>query len=76
MPDMEQQYLDRLEVGDREKETVTYREYYEGDHSTQLTKRQMRYLQLKQGEEFRGNYCPIVVDALVFPSGNSRSCST
>ena len=41
-----------------------YREYYDGDHDTQLTERQRKYLQIKIGEEFNDNYCPIVVDAL------------
>lgn len=41
-----------------------YREYYDGDHDTQLTARMRRYLQIKMGEEFNANYCPIVVDAL------------
>lgn len=48
----------------REDRIVAYREYYEGEHDTQLTERQRRYLQLKIGEEFRANYCPIVVDTL------------
>ena len=43
---------------------VTYREMYDGDHDTQLTDRQRAYLELKTGEEFNSNYCPIVVDAL------------
>jgi len=50
---------------DREDRYRAYREYYDGDHDTQLTDRQRQYLQLKVGEEFNGNYCPIVVDALV-----------
>lgn len=41
-----------------------YREYYDGEHATQLTKRMRRFLQLKYGEEFCANFCPIVVDAL------------
>lgn len=42
----------------------TYREYYDGIHDTQLSDRQRAYLQLKTGQEFNDNYCPIVVDAL------------
>ena len=42
----------------------TYREYYDGVHSAQLTDRQRKYLQVKAGEEFRLNYCPVVVDSL------------
>lgn len=40
------------------------REYHEGVHSTQLTERQRQYLQLRTGQEFNDNYCPVVVDAL------------
>ena len=61
-------YLERLrETADQERENRyrAYREYYDGEHDTQLTDRQRQYLQLKVGEEFNGNYCPIVVDALV-----------
>ena len=49
---------------DQQHRYVAYREYYDGDHDTQLTKRQRRYLQLKIGEEFNCNLCGIVVDAL------------
>jgi hypothetical protein len=55
----------------------SYREYYDGDHDTQLTDRQRAYLEVKLDEEFNCNYCPIVVDALAerlsvvgFDSGN------
>ena len=61
-------YLERLrETADQEREGRyrAYREYYDGEHDTQLTDRQRQYLQLKVGEEFNGNYRPIVVDALV-----------
>lgn len=56
--------LIRNDTDKRENKYCAYREYYVGEHSTQLTDRQRRYLQLKVGEEFRANYCPIVVDAL------------
>jgi hypothetical protein len=40
------------------------RDYYNGVHLTQLTERQRKYLQIKTGQEFNDNYCPIVVDSL------------
>jgi hypothetical protein len=49
---------------DRESSYRVYREYYDGDHDTQLTERMRRYLQVKTSQDFRSNYCPIVVDAL------------
>lgn len=49
---------------DREASYRIYREYYDGDHDTQLTERMRRYLQVKTNADFRSNYCPIVVDAL------------
>ena len=52
------------EDSDRQSQYVVYREFYDGDHDTQLTSRQRAYLQIKMGEEFNSNYCPIVVDAL------------
>ena len=48
--------------GDRQDRYRAYREYYDGNHDTQLTERQRKYLQIKMGEEFNANYCPIVVD--------------
>jgi hypothetical protein len=41
-----------------------FREYYDGEHATQLTRRMAAFLQVKYGEEFNANFCPIVVDAL------------
>jgi hypothetical protein len=41
-----------------------YREYYDGVHDAQLTDRQRKFLELRANQEFRVNYCPIVVDAL------------
>jgi len=52
------------EDSDRQSQYVAYREFYDGDHDTQLTARQRAFLQIKTGEEFNSNYCPIVVDAL------------
>ena len=49
---------------EREEGYRVYREYYDGDHDTQLTERMRRYLQVKTNVDFRSNYCPIVVDAL------------
>lgn len=43
---------------------ANFRDYYDGDHETQLTDRMAAYLQVKSDEEFNANYCPIVVDAL------------
>jgi len=43
---------------------AAYRDYYDGDHDTQLTERMAKYLQVKRDQEFNANYCPIVVDAL------------
>lgn len=53
------------DTGDREDGYAAYREYYDGKHDTQLTTRQRQYLSIKTGEEFRSNYTPVVVDALV-----------
>lgn len=41
-----------------------HREYYDGKHATQLTERQRVYLEVKAGQEFCANYCPIPIDAL------------
>lgn len=41
-----------------------FREYYDGTHDTQLTDRQRQYLELRVGQEFNDNYCPIPVDSL------------
>ena len=59
-------FLDWLaaEDNDRQARYRAYREYYDGQHDTQLTERQRKYLQVKIGEEFNANFCPIVVNAL------------
>lgn len=49
---------------DREEGYRVAREYYDGDHDTQLTDRMRTFLQVKRSADFRSNYCPIVVDAL------------
>ena len=61
-----QAYLRHLENEEeaRQKNYTKYREYYDGIHDTMLTGRQKAFLQLKDGQEFNDNYCPIVVDAL------------
>ena len=70
MPEMrdyvKQTFLQHLYAIDteRQKRYKTYREYYDGDHATQLTKRQRRTLEVKGDERFRDNYCPLVVDAM------------
>lgn len=65
LPEADQTKLNTL-VGteDREEKYVAYREYYDGDHATQLTDRQRKYLQIKLGIEFNANYCPLVIDTL------------
>jgi len=53
------------DTGSREDGYEKFREYYDGEHQTQITKRQRQYLNLGPGADvFRSNYCPIVVDAV------------
>jgi hypothetical protein len=52
------------EEEDRQSNYKAYREYYEGIHKTQLTKRMRAYLSVATGATFDANYCPIVVDAM------------
>jgi hypothetical protein len=52
------------DASDRWDWRVKYREYFDGEHNTQLTERQRDYLSLAKGEDFRANYCKIVVNAL------------
>jgi len=49
---------------ERQRRYALYRDYYDGEQATKLTKRLRRVLQVKGDEEFRGNYCGIPVDAL------------
>jgi hypothetical protein len=61
--------LSYLEWLDSEEKTMQrkyrmFREYYEGNHSTQLTARQRAFLEIKADQEFNSNFCPIVVDAI------------
>ncbi len=65
LPEAKQSELNVLTgSGDQETKYTAYRDYYEGEHDTQLTKRQRKYLQIKLGIEFNANYCPLVVDTL------------
>ena len=59
-------FLDWLAKEDATKQSKyqEYRDYYEGNHRTQLTSRMRSFLQIGTDTEFNGNYCPIVVDAL------------
>lgn len=59
-------YLSWLESQeqDRAAKYAMFRSYYEGEHETQLTARQRKYLELRSEQDFSLNYCPIVVDAL------------
>lgn len=59
-------YLSWLANEDTERsgKVKEYRDYYEGNHKTQLTARMRAFLQIGTNSEFTGNYCPIVVDAL------------
>lgn len=64
--DVKRSFLQWLVVEDttRQDNIRQYREYYNGRHETQLTDRQRAYLELKAGQEFNGNYCPIPIDTL------------
>lgn len=59
-------YLTQLtsEELERQNAYLRYREYYSGVHDTMLTERIRKFLQVKDGQEFNYNLCPIVVDAL------------
>ena len=59
-------YLQWLESqeGERQQKYTMFRNYYEGEHETQLTARMRKYLELTTGQDFSLNYCPIVVDSL------------
>lgn len=57
------EYLAEEEAAKQQNYTQ-YREYYDGDHDTQLSPRMRQYLQIKNSQEFNANYCPIVVDAV------------
>lgn len=59
-------YLSWLETQESERAAkyAMFRDYYEGQHETQLTARMRKFLELKVGQEFSLNACPIVVDSL------------
>ncbi len=59
-------YLAWLEQQDTDRyaKYATFRAYYEGDHSTQLTARMRKFLELQADADFSLNFCPIVVDSL------------
>lgn len=48
----------------RRAEYALYRDYYDGEHSAQLTERLKKFLNIKSGLEFNLNLCPVVVDSL------------
>jgi len=48
----------------REERYRTFRDYYDGDHPTQLTDRQRRFLEVGTDVRFQTNLCPLVVDSL------------
>lgn len=57
------QWLENQEA-DRYAKYAQFRDYYEGEHATQLTARMRKFLELTSSQEFSLNYCPIVVDSL------------
>lgn len=59
-------YMEYLESQEDERYAgyQVFRDYYEGEHDTQLTARMRRFLELQTGQDFNLNLCPIVVDAL------------
>lgn len=59
-------YLRWLAAGEKERHELytTYRDYYGGDHPTQLSARQREYLQLKLGITFAKNFMRIPIDVL------------
>lgn len=48
----------------RQRKYAMFRDYYEGEHATQLTARIKAFLELTSDQDFSLNFCPIVVDAL------------
>lgn len=57
------QWLEAQESVRQDKYSV-FRDYYEGEHATQLTARLRKFLELRSDVEFNLNLCPLVVDAL------------
>ena len=64
--DVRRSFLEWLvqEQAAQQQKYATYRDYYDGEHATQLTARMRKFLHLSPGIDFRANYCGIVVDAL------------
>jgi SPP1 Gp6-like portal protein len=60
-------YLESLCIDDLDTQRLVleYRDYYDGDHETRLTDRQIAFLEDRAGSKFRLNQCPNVVEALV-----------
>lgn len=56
-------WLDSQESARQQKYTK-FRDYYEGDHATQLTARIKKFLNVDGSNEFNLNLCPVVVDSL------------
>lgn len=63
----EMAYLESLCNDDLDEQALVceYRDYYDGDHRTELTERQQAFLDSVAGQKFRLNQCPNVVEALV-----------
>lgn len=59
-------FLRWLASGDARKESLirTYRDYYDGEHATQLTARMRAFLSIAANIEFNLNFMPIPVDVL------------
>jgi len=63
---IQRSYLEWLESQEGELFSgyVEKRDYYSGDHQTQLTKRMRKFLELRADQDFQINVCGLVVDAL------------
>ena len=59
-------YLRWLDAQNNEDYTLlrTYRDYYNGEHNVQLTKRLRAFLQVKPGTRFNLNFCKIPVSVM------------
>lgn len=60
-------YLEWIEAEEntRQQKYTMFREYYEGEHQSQLTARQKKFLELNSNQsDWSLNFCPLVVDAL------------
>ena len=63
---VKESFIRWLESGDtaRRQQYQMYRNYYEGEHDTELTDRMREFLSLDGDAEFNLNFCPIPVDVL------------